>query len=82
MVGARRATAVALASLGMLGISAFVDAGPEQDEAPTSYAPPGVRCGAANLCAEEKAPGGPTKDDHVRNRPIPSGATPDAGPHP
>lgn len=76
---ARRATAVALASLGILGISAFVDAGPEHDEAPaSSHAPPGMRCGAANPCAEEKAPGGPTKDDHDRKRPVPRDAAPDA----
>ena len=74
--GGRRAKAVALATLGIWIVFAFVDAPSERDEAP-AYVPPGMSCGAANLCAKE-APYNPAEDDHEQDRPSRVDITPSA----
>ncbi len=51
--------------------SAFLDApppvSPEQER--SLHVPAGMRCGAANLCAEDEVPDGPAEID--RTRPLP-----------
>lgn len=74
--GGRRAAAVALAALAIWVVFAFVDGPSEQDETP-AYVPPGMSCGAANLCAQE-VPDNPAQDDRERNRPSPAWTPPRA----
>lgn len=76
----RRAKAVALATLGIWIVFAFVDAPSEPEEAP-AYVPPGMSCGTANLCAKE-APDKSAEDDHKQDRPARADITPGADPRP
>lgn len=64
--------------------STFLDApppiSPEQER--SRHVPPGMRCGAANLCEEDEAPGVPAKVDRARSFHRAGEPVPGSGLHP